>query len=195
VRLGFTLRPGQFVDLDTLAETALAGLRDAGLYPRGFAGLEAFVAEKGDTGEPGVRIATASASRLRGLDPPGPCALSVIGEVPGTTRAGKATWRAHIAGAWGERALLTGDAWAEVTLAVDGSLLGPLEPVLDALEPVLGRDPRGRVWQEFFPADDRITWLRVSRARAGGDLAAGSVHLRLGARGVTTARSRSGPTP
>ncbi len=59
--------------------------------------------------------------------------------------------------------------WADVALHGGGSLLGPLEVTLDALEPVLGRDPRGRDWQEFFPNDHVIGWLRVRacHARAG----------------------------
>ncbi|MDQ3276200.1 MAG: hypothetical protein M3Q39_14545, partial [Actinomycetota bacterium] len=52
---------------------------------------------------------------------------------------------------------------------------GPLEVVLDALEPVLGRDPRGRQWQAFFPNDHRVVWLRVLRAADGP-----AVRLRLG---------------
>lgn len=65
-----------------------------------------------------------------------------------------------------------------MALGVPGSLFGPLEVVLDALEPILGRDPRGRDWQEFFPNDDRITWLRVRRTQPSAkplSLAIGSI--------------------
>jgi hypothetical protein len=83
-------------------------------------------------------------------------------------------WRRRIAEQWRDAEILTGDVWADVALGGSGSLLGPLEVVLDALEPVLGRDPRGRGWQEFFPNDHRIVWLRVRR------VAKPALRLRLG---------------
>ncbi|MDP9405978.1 MAG: hypothetical protein M3O86_05160, partial [Actinomycetota bacterium] len=64
---------------------------------------------------------------------------------------------------------------ADVALCSAGALLSPLEVVLDALEPVLGRDQRGRDWQEFFPNDHVVTWLRVRRVARGPALT-----LRLG---------------
>ena len=99
--------------------------------------------------------------------------------VPRSDRAAKREWRAAIAAAWDGRDHVDADAFADVTFASRSSLLGPLEMVLDALEPVLGRDPRGRTWQEFFPNDHRILWLRVRR---GGDA---PVRLRLGPLGAT----------
>jgi hypothetical protein len=177
VRLAFVVRPRQFVDLDTLAEAALAGLRDAGAYDRGFPGLDAVLAEKAAEGSPGLVVAPAAVAALCAVPPPGPAPLDVVGALPGPRAPGKAAWRDAIAAAWAPRQVLDAAAvWADVALAVGGSLLGPLEPVLDALEPVLGRDPRGRAWQAFFPNDDRILWLRVHRAPRGDP----PVRLRLG---------------
>jgi hypothetical protein len=178
LRLDFTLRPRQFVDLDTLTETALGGLRDAGLHARGFPDLDVVLATLRREGAPGLDITTAEAAPLRQAVPPGPAALDVAAEhVPPATAAGKRAWRQRIAAAWSAPPLLTELVWADVALAVPGSILGPLEVVLDALEPVLGRDPRGRDRQEFFPGDDRIVWLRVRRESRRG---APPLRLRLG---------------
>ncbi|MBA2528625.1 MAG: hypothetical protein H0V19_01465, partial [Euzebyales bacterium] len=81
--------------------------------------------------------------------------------------AAKAAWRDAVAATWARRPVLAGDVWADVALRVGGSLLGPLEVVLDGLEPVLGRDPRGRDWQDFFPNDHLVNWLRVTRSTRG----------------------------
>lgn len=170
LHLRFALRPGQFVDLDTLAQTAVAGMRDGGVYPRGLPGLDALVAEKRDDGAPtGLEVQGRSAAALAGIEVPGPVALDAAAEdLPGATRGGKAAWRAVIAASWGGAAPLDApEVWADVALRVPGSVLAPLEPILDALEPALGRDPRGRDWQEFFPNDHRITWLRVRRVGPG----------------------------
>lgn len=41
------------------------------------------------------------------------------------------------------------------------SLEAVLKPIIDGLEPFLGRDPSGRL--EFVPQDDLVVWLRVTR--------------------------------
>jgi hypothetical protein len=177
VELSFTLPVSAWVDLDTLAENTLAGLRDAGALPARYAGLDALIATKQTGPAPGASVVLTGAGRLRRRRPPGTVECEVATNAvprPGN-RAGKRSWRDKIAAAWGAKEPLTGDVWADVDLGVSGSLLGPLEVVVDALEPVLGRDPRGRAWQEFFPNDHRITWLRVRRTAPGG------LRLRLGA--------------
>lgn len=174
--LDFVLPPGRWVDLDTLVESTAAGLRDAGVLAPRFAGLDVIVGTKAFGTPSGVRIRDLTASEVR-TEPPGPVALDVAtSALPRAThRESKRAWREVLAAGWADAPTLAGSAWAEVTLATAGSLLGPLEVVLDALEPVLGRDPRGRDWQEFFPNDHRIEWLRVRRDTDGP-----AVRLRLG---------------
>ena len=175
--LAFRLPPGRWVDLDTLVVATLSGARDAGGLAAGFRGLDALLATK-TTGEPpGADLQRVPAAALRRRRVPGTEMVAVSSDLlarPGQ-RAHKLAWRDTIAEAWGARPALEGDVWADVALRVNGSLLGPLEVVLDALEPVLGRDPRGREWQAFFPNDHRITWLRVVRTTIGP-----AVRLRLG---------------
>ena len=170
------LRPGKWVDLDTLTESTLRGLRDAGAVAPRYGGLDMIVATKRFGSPTGVTARRATAEERSG-PAPGSAEIDAHDDVvprPGNAAA-KRAWREVLAAAWAQRPALSGDVWADVSFAIDGSLLGPLEVVLDALEPVLGRDPRGRTWQEFFPNDDRIVWLRVRR-RDGP-----AVQLRLGA--------------
>ncbi|HVM12892.1 MAG TPA: hypothetical protein VM287_00995 [Egibacteraceae bacterium] len=178
ISLSFTLEPGRWIDLDTITEETLAGLRDAGVCRPRFAGLDAVVATRRDGELVGVVVQPSDAARLRRHRPPGPAALDVVGDIlprPGR-REDKRAWRSRLAAGWGERPPLSGPVWADLELSIGGSLLGPLEPALDALEPVLGRDPRGRDWQEFFPNDDVIRWLRVRRSPA----LPAALRLRLG---------------
>jgi hypothetical protein len=134
------------------------------------------LATRTDGHPPGLRVAFAEADELAAVDPPGPAAIAVAGEALPRAAAQKRAWRDRIAAAWGAQTPLADEVWAEVAFATAGSIAGPLEPALDALEPVLGRDPRGGR-QEFFPNDHLIVWLRVCRAAPG----APPVRLRLGA--------------
>lgn len=169
LRLDFTLPPRRWVDLDTILTTTVAGLRDGAVYGRGLAGLEGVLARKHFGAPAGVTLSVEDS--LLGVPPPGPTLLAVDAAQPPTAeRASKVAWRDRIVGAWAGRASLDGPVWADVRLWAPRSLLSRLEVVLDGLEPVLGRDPRGRAWQEFFPADDRIMWLRVVRAPLGQGL-------------------------
>lgn len=88
-------------------------------------------------------------------------------------------------GLWAPRRPLDGMVWAELLTAGTRSLLSGSEAALDCLEPVLGRDPRGRDWQEFFPFDDRIVWLRLSRHTRGP-----AVRLRLRLAAVSPGSAR-----
>jgi len=175
--LAFRLPAGRWVDLDTLVVATLSGARDAGALAPGLRGLDALLATKGAGDPPGAELRGVRAASLRRRRVPGPEAVAVSSDRlprPGQ-RSHKLAWRDAISTAWGDRPVLDGDVWTDVALRVDGSLLGPLEVVLDALEPVLGRDPRGRQWQAFFPNDHRVVWLRVLRAAVGP-----AVRLRLG---------------
>ncbi len=178
VRLDFVLAPGRWVDLDSVVEVAVAGLRDGGALGPRFATLDALVATKCEGTPTGVTATAAETGELLALPAPGAAAVDVA--VPALPRPGdrdaKRALRARLAEAWQGRALLEGAVWAEVGIAATGSLLPALEPALDTLEPVLGRDPRGQPRQEFFPNDDRIVWLRVLRATPTGP----ALRLRLG---------------
>lgn len=175
--LAFTLRPGHWVDLDTLTETALAGLRDAGVLPRGLRGLDAVLATKRFGEDRGLRLARLPTKAVLGAAPLGPVALEVAGPALGSSpdREAKRAWRDLVAAAWGNRRPPAADVWVEVARSDARSITGGLEALLDVLEPVLGRDPRGRPWQEFFPNDDRIVWLRTVRGPGDAPL-----RLRLG---------------
>lgn len=165
--MDFLLPPRRWVDLDTLVESTAAGLRDAGILAPRLMGLDGIVATKGFDADPGVTLRVLDDAALRS-PPPSPPALDVASDaVPPARRDAKRMWRSTLDRRWAGREVLAGAVWADVALAGSGSLLGRLEVVLDALEPVLGRDPRGRPWQEFFPNDDRIVWLRVRRDPAG----------------------------
>ena len=179
VELAFRLPAGRWVDVDTIAESTLAGLRDAGVLAARFAGLDAVLATKVERGDPGVTITAVAAASLSGRRAPGRVDLDVaVDAAPRpSSRQSKHDWRDALTAAWGDRPLLAGPVWADVAMATGGSLLSALEVVLDALEPVLGRDPRGRDWQTFFPNDHVIDWLRVRREPRGPAL-----RVRLGPR-------------
>ncbi len=160
VRLDFTLAAGRWVDLDSLVEVAVAGLRDGGMTA-----LDALIATKRDGAVSGLTVTPADPATLTAQPPPGPTAVTVEAPtlpLPGRREA-KEALRDRLASAWDSRPLLEGDVWADLALATAGSLLAAMEPALDTLEPVLGRDPRGQPRQQFFPFDDRIVWLRIHR--------------------------------
>lgn len=174
--LDFALPPGKWVDLDTLLESTARGLRDAGAVGRAYRGVDAIVATKRFGAPTGVTVRGVAAAALAGPPPGDPAVTAYDSVVPRPGNPGaKSAWRAVLAAEWDGRSVLQSEVWADVGFAVAGSLLGPLEVVLDALEPVLGRDPRGRPWQQFFPNDHRITWLRVRRVAQGP-----AVSLQLG---------------
>lgn len=168
--LDFVLAPGRWVDLDSVAEVAVAGLRDGGTLGPRLATLDALLATKREGAPTGVTVTTAEPGTLAALARPGEQAVAVTAErlpLPGD-RDAKRALRALLAAAWDDGAPLDGPVWSEVALNTGGSLLAALEPALDTLEPVLGRDPRGQPRQEFFPNDDRIVWLRVLRSGLSG---------------------------
>jgi len=182
VRLEFTLRPGRWVDLDTLVERAV---RTTGAGRA----LHGLIATKRWGAPAGMRLRPVSAVTVARARPPGDTLLDVSADARPRGKADKAALRDLIAEAWGARPVLPGESWADVRTSAAGSLLGGVEAILDRLEPVLGRDPRGRAWQEFFPFDDRIVWLRLLRDPAGPAL-----RLRAGAeRGTGAERDAASP--
>ena len=174
LRLDFTLDPRRFVDLDSLVELTLGGLRDGGALARRLTGLEVVLATRRE-GAPGVRVRAAEPRALVAEPVPGPVAVDVRSGARPAGSHGKRSLRALVAEQRSAGPALAGDVWAEVRVADSRALTSGLEATLDTLEPVLGRDPRGQPRQEFFPNDHRITWLRVARVAAGPPL-----RLRLG---------------
>ena len=175
VRMEVTVAPGRFVDLDSLVEVVVRGLREAGRLREGSRQLHTVLAVRHE-GAPGVLLELDP--RGAPETPPGPVALDVaVGRAPRPARReDRRTLREVLDREWGGRPPVEGPVWAELELAGAHSLLTPMEPTLDALEPVLGRDPRGQPRQEFFPADDRIVWLRLRRTGPGPP----GLRLRLG---------------
>jgi hypothetical protein len=173
VRLDFVVSPGRWVDLDSMVEVAVAGLRDGGITA-----LDALVATKREGPVSGLTLARADPARIEA--PPGPPAVTVEAPVlplPGRREA-KHALRDHLAAAWGNQPLLEGEVWVDLGLATTGALLPAMEPALDTLEPILGRDPRGQPRQHFFPNDHLVVWLRVRRSRgpAAVTLSLGFIH-------------------
>jgi hypothetical protein len=163
VGIDLTVRPGRWVDLDSLLEVVVAGLRDGGAVAPGLRTLDGLVATKREAAPEGAHLTALDPAEVWAAVPPGPTCLRVEADV--VPRPGDRTGKRRLRGLVGGQAHghLAGAVWADVALGVPGSLLTPLEPTLDALEPVLGRDPRGRTGQEFFPNDHLIGWLRVRR--------------------------------
>lgn len=57
--------------------------------------------------------------------------------------------------------VMDADVWLDVAVRTQYSLEGLLKPIIDGLEPFLGRDPGASL--EFTPNDDRVVWLRITR--------------------------------
>lgn len=53
----------------------------------------------------------------------------------------------------------------DIAVGTSLSIKDLLKPIIDGLEPVLGRDPRAHL--EFSPNDHLIGWLRVLRTSGG----------------------------
>ncbi|MDP9405345.1 MAG: hypothetical protein M3O86_01920 [Actinomycetota bacterium] len=152
------------IDIDNLARPALDAMRDAGVATRGFIGVDAVLATKRTDVPPGLTVLATTAQTVRDIPCPGEPLISVAARaVPRDgDRDSKLLWREAVSTVWSGRPVLTGPAFVDVTLRTSLSLKNALKPLVDGLEPVLGRDPHGRL--EFCPNDDLVTWLRVMRA-------------------------------
>jgi hypothetical protein len=163
VSLSFRLEPHRRVDLDNLVRPALAGLRDAGVFARGFTTLDLIVATKVIALPPGLLVETDEKAVLRSArSRPGTAVLCATSErMPrDEDRRSKAAWRRCVSDAFdGEP--LERPCWIEIATNATRSLEALMKPVIDGLEPLLGRDPRGRL--EFVPNDDKVAHLTVRR--------------------------------
>jgi hypothetical protein len=174
--LHFRLQPDRRLDLDNLVRPALAGLRDAGIFTRGFPGLHHLVATKELSSQPGLAV-DFDETRLQQAEPPGSVLLSArASAVPRDgSRSSKREWLDVVAANY-PGAPVGQMVWIDVAVNVKGSLEAVMKPVIDGLEPLLGRDSSGRL--EFTPNDHLITWLRVTRRpdlEPAIDLRAGTV--------------------
>ncbi len=165
VTLRFTLSPGREVDLDNLVRVAVAGLRDAGVFRHGFTDLEHLVALKSFSGPIGLGIRLAAAP----LPETGSGGLVASYTIPPSdpTTTWKRAWTAEVSRAWAGKPLARPSAVA-IEVGSRRSLPGLMKPIIDGLQPYLGRDPRGRY--EFCPNDHLIEQLALRRGGGGGTL-------------------------
>lgn len=152
------------IDLDNLVRPALDALRDAGVFGRGFRDLDALVAAKTAASPVGLGVTLMPAEDVRALQPPGELLLTM--EHRGLPRDGnrvsKVRWLEAIAQAWPHEPLEGLPVGLDIRVDTALSFKDLLKPIIDGLEPVLGRDPRGHL--EFSPNDHLVTWLRVVRS-------------------------------
>lgn len=78
VSLRFCLEPGRArIDLDNLVHPALDALPDAGLFGRGFRGLDALLATKAAVAPVGLGVTLMAAEEVAAVRPPGMLLLTV----------------------------------------------------------------------------------------------------------------------
>lgn len=164
--LSFVIAPGRRVDIDNLTRPVMAALRDAGWFKYAFAGLDRIVATKAFGDDEGVTIAVEP-----GFRPPMAWSSSTLtvrhGAVPGSDhRDALRRWFEAVA-SFGHRPV-DGLVAVEVDAGTSLSLVGVMKPIIDGLEPVLGRDPAGK--SEFAPLDDRVMRLVMQRTNEGSGL-------------------------
>lgn len=162
VGLDFRLREGRRVDLDNLVRPAMAGLQDAGMFGRGYRSLELLVASKIVDHREGLWVevgdevvGSTAADRGRQLFSLAASAIPREGD-----RASKVGWRDAVRTGYAAPPV-DGPVWVDIVTRTTGSLVALMKPVIDGLEPLLGRDPRGRL--EFVPNDHLVERLTMRR--------------------------------
>lgn len=161
-RLDFRIEPHRTVDLDNLARPALAGLRDAGVFARGYRRLDAILATKTPAQTNlGVDIEPTTALAIAAV--PRPSNAEVVVAHAGLPRSehlqSKREWRDSVRRQ--QRTIDDGPVWIDIAVNTTLSLEGLLKPIIDGLDPVLGMDPSATL--EFTANDDRVHWLRIHR--------------------------------
>lgn len=169
IRLDFRLESGRRdLDLDNLVRPAVAGLRDAAVLARAFVGLDCIHATKSVGERPGL-VVTLDPTDDRAAWPPSPRLLEVQADwIPGDESEGRRRWNDRVRDSYVDDPI-EGTAWVEIAVSDGRSLVGVMKPVLDGLEPILGRDPRGRA-DYRSPNDHLVTDLRMTRGRDGDHL-------------------------
>lgn len=171
VSLVFTVAPGRRVDVDNLARPALEGLRDAGWFRRGFPSLHHLRVTKVCGADLGLRVHVGVVDEDRTDDVDFLATLAGVIPSEGAHEV-KRAWRDTVATRWA-RPPLDGELSVELAFNTRSSLVGLLKANIDTLEPVLGRDPKGRL--TFCPLDDKVACL-VAR-RTSGDTPALEVRV------------------
>lgn len=100
-------------------------------------------------------------------DPPTPPLFSVTSlrlAVGDRWQEWKFSWRLEISEQWDGSEVIQ-PVWVQIDVQSDRSLVDLMKPVIDGLEPILGRDPKGRL--QFCPNDHLIEWLQIRRVQAG----------------------------
>lgn len=143
-----------------MVRPVLAGLRDAGVFSRGYRDLHDLLATKTRSTRPGLRL-----SLVPGISSWAPPSAPAFAASSSSTpregdRASKAAWQ-HVVQEHYHGELTVGPAWVWIKTRNQRSLEGLMKPVIDGLGPFLGQDPHGRL--QFVPNDHLIVWLRVSR--------------------------------
>lgn len=152
------------IDLDNLVRPALDALRDAGVFGRGFRDLDALVAAKAAASPVGLGVMLMTAQETGSVRPLAGVLLTLEhGGLPRDgNRVAKVRWREAVAQAWPYAPLQGLPVVLDVRVSTSLSFKDLLKPIIDGLEPVLGRDPRGHL--EFSPNDHLITGLRMLRS-------------------------------
>ncbi len=160
----FRVEASRRVDLDNLVRPGLAGLRDAGIFTWGYRNLDLIVATKQTSDSPGLDVVLDEAGVGERLGRPGPVLLRATTSTPPRDgdRPSRIAWRECVADSL-DHQVDVDECWVEIDASTTRSLEGVMKPVIDGLEPLLGRDPRGRL--EFVPNDDKIIHLVVQRQR------------------------------
>ncbi len=165
VSLHFRLEPKRNIDIDNLVRPAMRGLKKSGYYRNGFPNLQSISAVK-QSGSPFGLVVEKGI-----LHVPGKCLLRLEwGSVPPSdaTTVWKTNWTSAIQKNWHEPVICE-PVWLSILTTSSRSLVDLLKPVIDGLEPFLGRDPNGR--NTFCPNDHLIEWLQIRRVKTGPPLA------------------------
>jgi hypothetical protein len=167
ITLRFVLAPGRRLDVDNLARPALAALQDAGWFKRGFVGFDRIVVTK-TFGDEGLLVAVSPGFEVS--PPPSSSTVTVRHDaIPASDRReALRVWFDAVASHC-HRAVV-GPVAVEVEAGTTLSLVGIMKPIIDGLEPVLGRDPAST--SEFAPLDDRAMRLVMQRTTNGSGLVA-----------------------
>ncbi|MHC2068152.1 hypothetical protein ACYFX5_11805 [Bremerella sp. T1] len=164
VILRFQIEPNRNVHLDNLVRPAMHALKRAGYYHDGFRELNSIAATRAWNEPEGLVVESGFLNQPRGE------VLDIEWRsVPPSESAGdwKQEWTNAIAESYNSPPI-SQPAWVAITTTSRRSLVDLLGPIINGLEPLLGRDPAGS--NPFSPNANLIQWLHVRRVEAGEPL-------------------------